>query len=333
MLLSIIIPHYNLPSELLERCIASIVRQEIATDDYEIIIVDDASHTPPVRIEEIFSGINIKLIITSHGGPGAARNRGIEEARGTYIEFIDADDMLITSKSYRLCLDKLRQEAPQILRFNYSILNPTGRSRKESTSTPTFSKTISGAKYMLRFNLSGSPCTYFFQRELAISNNIRFPENTYHEDEEFNTILHYHADTLIYSNAVLYRYCIRQGSITANNSPEFETKRIDDMLRIIERLAHFYSTCKKGSSDMQTKGFKHKYTMLGVDAILNMLYNGMNSKSIIDKCHERLAPIGLYPLPMTGFSVKYHLFRILANCKTGMKLLRALISSKKPSKQ
>ena len=39
MLLSIIIPHYNLPRELLERCIASITQLEIAADDYEIIVV------------------------------------------------------------------------------------------------------------------------------------------------------------------------------------------------------------------------------------------------------------------------------------------------------
>ena len=90
---------------------------------------------------------------------------------------------------------------------------------------------------MKEFNLSGSPCRYFVRRELLMEKNIRFPENIFHEDEEFNTILHYHADTLIYSNAVLYRYCIREGSTTANTSKEFERKRIDDMLHIIEHLA------------------------------------------------------------------------------------------------
>lgn len=333
MLLSIIIPHYNLPGELLERCIASIVRQGIATADYEIIIVDDASQTPPVWIEETFPDINIRLIIANHGGPGAARNRGIEEARGTYIEFIDADDMLVTGNGYRQCLDMLRQETPQILRFNYSVIRPNGKSKREKTDTLTFSGTISGAEYMFRFNLSGSPCTYFFQRELAMTKGVRFPENIYHEDEEFNTILHYHADTLIYSNAVLYRYCIREGSITANSSPEFETKRIDDMLRIIERLGHFHNAYKQSGNEMQAMGFEHKHTMLGVDAILNMLYNGMDSKSIIDKCRERLAPIGLYPLPKADYSMKYRLFRLLANSKSGMKMLRAVISSKKPVKQ
>ena len=116
MLLSIIIPHYNLPRELLERCIASITQLEMATDDYEIIVVDDGSHTPPLWVETSYPETNIRLITATHGGPGAARNRGIDEARGTYIEFVDADDTIITGNSYIQCLGKLRK-AP--LRFPY----------------------------------------------------------------------------------------------------------------------------------------------------------------------------------------------------------------------
>lgn len=333
MFLSIVIPHYNLPSNLLERCIASIVQQDIAIEDYEIIVVDDESQEPPVWVEERFQGTNIRLITAEHGGPGAARNRGIDEAKGTYIEFVDADDMLILGDSYRQCIEKLKSERPQILRFNYSVLAPGDKPQIKNNSSITFSNIISGAAYMRDFNLSGSPWNYFFKRELAVSKGIRFPENTFHEDEEFNTILHFHACTLIHCNAVLYRYCIREGSTTANSSSQFESKRIDDMLHVIERLWHFRNAYKSKSSTMQTKGFEHKYTMLGVDAILNMLYNGMTAKSIVSKCRERLAPIGLYPLPPAGYSMKYRLFRILANSKAGMKILRTFISSKKPKKQ
>lgn len=333
MFLSIVIPHHNLPIELLERCIASIVQQGIEPEDYEIIIVDDESQEPPTWFKETFPGINIRLITIPHGGPGAARNRGIDEAKGTYIEFVDADDMLIPGNRYKQCIEKLKRERPQILRFKYRVLLPGGNPHIESTRSAKFSNTISGAVYMRKFNLSGSPCTYFFERELAVSKGVRFPENTYHEDEEFNTILHYHANTLIYSNAVLYRYCIREGSITANTSDEFEEKRIDDMLRIIERLSHFRNAYKSNSNDIQFKGFEHKYTMLGVDFILNMLYNGMDAKSIIKKCRERLAPIELYPLPKAKYSIKYRLFRLLANSDKGMKILRAIVSSKKPKKQ
>lgn len=333
MFLSIIIPHYNLPCELLERCIASIVQQGIASDEYEIIVVDDASQEPPLWVEKSFPGIDIRLITAKHGGPGAARNRGIEEAKGIYIHFIDADDMLIPGSCYKQCIDKLHREMPQILRFKYRVVKPGMTPQIEKSQPITFSNTTSGAAYMRDFNLSGSSWTYFFQRKLAVSKEIRFPENIFHEDEEFNTILHYHATTLIHSNAVLYRYCIREGSTTANSSAQFETKRIDDMLRVIERIGHFRNAYSRISNPTQTRGLDHKYTMLGVDAILNMLYNGMDAKSIIDKCNEHLAPIGLYPLPKANYSIKYRLFRILANSNYGMRILRAIISSKKPAKQ
>ncbi len=330
MFLSIIIPHYNLPRELLERCLESITRLNIA-DEHEIIVVDDGSHEPPLWLNESYAGKNVRLITAPHGGPGAARNRGMDEARGTYIEFVDADDMLIPGSTYSQCIGKLHSERPQILHFNYSVVADAGKPVVENSRRVTFSNTISGATYMKKFNLPGSPCRYFFSRTLALEKNIRFPENILHEDEEFNTILHFHARTLVHSNATLYRYCIREGSTTANTSQEFEKHRISDMLHIIEHLAEFRET--QECSTLQAKGFEHKFTMLGVDAIVNMLRAGMKAKEIHTTCTERLAPLGLYPLPKASYSIKYRIFRLLANSKCGIRILRCLTPSRKPLKR
>lgn len=332
MFLSIIIPHYNLPRELLERCIASIVRLNIEAGSYEIIVVDDGSPEPPRWVEDSFPGTEIRLITAAHGGPGAARNRGIDEAKGTYIEFVDADDTLIADESYKVCLDKLRSERPDILHFRYQVVTSSKEISPKNTAATNFSNTISGAMYMKRFNLSGSPCCYFFRRELVIKRDIRFPENIFHEDEEFNTILHYHAGALVYCDAVLYNYCIREGSTTANSSKDFEEKRIEDTLHIIERLSDFRNA-QKECSNIQAKGFEHKFTMLCVDAIRNMLYIGMSARAIHGKCRERLAPLGVYPLPAASYSMKYRIFRLLANSKCGMRILRLVTPSHKPPKR
>ena len=332
MLLSIVIPHYNLQRELLERCIASIIAQGIAADDYEIIVVDDGSQEPPLWVESQYPGTNISLITATHCGPGAARNRGIEAAKGTYIEFVDADDTIIPGSSYSQCLDKLRSEMPQILHFRYRVVTGTDAPALQTKKRVTFSNTISGATFMKKFNLPGSPCRYFLNRSLTLEKGIRFPENIFHEDEEFNTILHFHARTLVYSDAVLYNYCIREGSTTANNSRGFETKRINDMLHIIERLAKFRST-QQHCNDLQDKAFRHKFTMLAVDAILNMLYNGMSASAIRKKCFEQLAPLGLYPLPHASYSTKYRIFRLLANNRCGMGVLHTIVPSHKPAKR
>ena len=333
MLLSIIIPHYNLQKELLERCIESIIGQGLPNDCYEIIVVDDASDNAPMWVESHYPGINISCIVTGHGGPGAARNKGMEVAKGKYIQFVDADDMLMPESNISQCLDTIQKERPQILRFNYQVRKSPDEPFLKEKKNPKFSNTISGAAYMRDKNLSGSPCTYFFLRELAIRKNIRFPENTFHEDEEFNTILHYHAQSLIYSNAVLYCYCTRQGSTTTNSSPEFEKRRIDDLLDAITRLKKFGDLNKESMNSTQKRGFEHKFTMLTVDAIINMMRTGMKTKSILEKCNERLAPIGAYPLPRASYSVKYRIFRLFANCKTGMYLLRMFTPGKRRTKK
>lgn len=333
MLLSIIIPHYNLPRELLERCIDSIVIQDIPPIDYEIIIVDDGSDEPPQWVEERYTGIDIRLIHAAHSGPGGARNRGIDEAKGQYIEFVDADDMLIPNSDIHTCLDVLRRDMPQILCFNSLTFKSHGNNAVDKSKKIEFSSTMSGAAYMRDFNLSGSPCVYFFQRSLAIEKGIRFPENIFHEDEEFNTILHYHAQTLIYCNATLYRYCIREGSTTVNSSAKFETGRIENILQVIERLSYFRDTFSKECNATQAMGFEHKFTMLAVDAIINMMNIGMDAKSIYDTCRKRLTPLGIYPLPKASYSIKYRIFRLLANSKMGLKILRNFISSKTLTKE
>ena len=332
MLLSIIIPHYSLPKELLAQCIDSITGQGVANEDYEIIVVDDGSPLPPTWIHALHRD-NIKLIESNHGGPGEARNKGIEAARGEYIQFVDADDYLLKNGQFAQCLAILRQERPQILRFNYIVKKSKSAITTDSRKQVKTSNTISGAIFMRDNNLSGSPCTYFFQRKLAIETGTKFTANIFHEDEEFNTLLHYHAQTLIASNATLYCYCIREGSTTANSSREFEARRIDNLFTIIERLAAFKEKNITNASTIQTEGIEHKLRMLTVDAILNMMFDGRRADETYTACMSRLSPIGLFPLPKASYSYKYRLFRALANRPLGMRILRIIVPDHKPAKK
>lgn len=87
--LSVIIPTYRRPAAL-ERCLASLARQEYPHDRFEVIVVEDGGTessdgwpTPP--------GICVKRLHVPHGGPAAARNHGAAEARGEVLLFIDDD--------------------------------------------------------------------------------------------------------------------------------------------------------------------------------------------------------------------------------------------------
>ena len=186
---------------------------------------------------------------------------------------------------------------------------------------------------MVERHLHGSPWSYIFERQVAIKHNLRFEPGVYHEDEEFNTKLHYYATSLIESNAIVYNYRIRPESITANSNPAFENKRIEDFLSLVERLAKFRDEQRPKSNSIQRRGLDHKITMLAVDAILNLMYDGRSASEIHRICIERLSPLLLYPLPRAPYILKYNIFRLLANSKIGLGVLRFLLPAHKPQKK
>ena len=100
-IVSIITPLYN-SATFIGQTIESVVRQ--AYQNWELIIIDDASTDGSAKIAEYFATKDerIKLIkLDSNQGPAAARNRGIKEASGRYIAFLDSDDLWHEEKLYK----------------------------------------------------------------------------------------------------------------------------------------------------------------------------------------------------------------------------------------
>ena len=95
MFLSIIIPIYNDEKYLVE-CLDSCLHQDIPSDDYEIICVDDGStdRTPEILRDYADCYPNIVLIFNQHQGGSLGRNTGLEAARGDYVWFVDHDDFI-----------------------------------------------------------------------------------------------------------------------------------------------------------------------------------------------------------------------------------------------
>lgn len=95
-IIDVIIPAYNVPDHILFRCLASIACQDIASE-LEVTIVDDASTQQNYAeiIKNFDSILKINLLrYDINGGPGVARQYGIDHTSNGYITFIDADDTL-----------------------------------------------------------------------------------------------------------------------------------------------------------------------------------------------------------------------------------------------
>lgn len=97
--ISVVVPVFN-GEKFIEETLMSVVRQ--TTLPLEIIVIDDGSQDNTCELIEEFScahpGITTTLIKSQHLGPGAARNKGIAAARGSWIAFLDSDDLWLPNK-------------------------------------------------------------------------------------------------------------------------------------------------------------------------------------------------------------------------------------------
>ena len=89
MKLSVIVPLYN-KAPYIQRALESVFAQTWV--DYEILVVDDGSTDEGAKIVRRFRDPRLRVISQANAGPGASRNRGLKEAQGAYVAFLDADD-------------------------------------------------------------------------------------------------------------------------------------------------------------------------------------------------------------------------------------------------
>jgi len=110
-MVSVIIPTYN-RQDLVVDSINSVLNQTYS--DFELLIVDDGSTDETRSVVESINDSRIRYIYKEHAGACAARNRGIDEAKGEYIAFEDSDDLWHP--------DKLKKQVEEIIKTDADIL-------------------------------------------------------------------------------------------------------------------------------------------------------------------------------------------------------------------
>lgn len=114
---SVVIPVYN-AEKFLVRCLDSIIRQNFK--DIEIILVNDGSNDNSLRICNEYSKKDKRIIVIDkiNEGPSIARNKGVLNAKGEYIMFVDSDDW-IESNMIANMHKKITEEKSDICISNY----------------------------------------------------------------------------------------------------------------------------------------------------------------------------------------------------------------------
>lgn len=315
-LVSFILTYYNEPIDLLRQCIDSIKALSLRPFEREIILVDDGSTASPLPYLSDCAD-EIIYIRQKNGGLSMARNTGIRIAQGQYLQFVDADDSLLTS-AYEHCMDLVRYQHPDMVLFDFTD-QPDVYSTYEDTPV------MSGATFLRTQNIRGTAWGYLFKRS-ALS-ELRFTPGIYHEDEEFTPMLMLRADTVVSTSAKAYHYTRRSGSITTTTSIRHRLKRLDDLQQILFRL-------QRTADSLPTEerlALRRRVHQLTMDYIYNVILL-TRSRHFLNRKLEELHRRNIYPLPDRDYTRKYNWFRRLANSGIGLSVLMRIIPLMKKEK-
>lgn len=295
--ISFVIAYHNEPEALLRDCIESIQALPFMKDEAEIVVVDDGSKVPLSlpRLEEAIQDSNTRIMVIrqEESGLSVARNTGISQSSGRYIQFVDADDCLIPS-AYEAVLGQVRAGTADLVMFRMSQSPsniPTPKVRPQEWRG-------SGASFLQQCNLRAAACAYAFRRDIL--GDLRFYPGLFHEDELFTPLLFLRANMLVDMDAKAYFYRQHEGTITHSNSSEKVQKRLNDIRFIINELRF---------SDEYL--LERRIRQLTVD----YLQKSWTLTHSLCELHRRSAELrrqGFLPLPLRRYSPRYLFVAVIA---------------------
>lgn len=241
MLYSIIIPIYN-TSKYLNECLTGLFRQDFSKEQYEIVLVDDAS-TENIsevvnHIIEVYVLNNVDTIIphiqfirhSNNKRQGGARNTGLTVAQGDYIFFLDSDDywnatnvlstfsLLLTCQKYDIIRSTLWERVPMEHKAKYEYL-PYDNQKLQTN----------GISYLSDSTFSYEICSSCYRRNFILQHNLFFRENIAFEDSDWSVKAYWYAKKVCLIKYPFYQY--RYNLYSTTNTLSVQTFK-DNILSI-----------------------------------------------------------------------------------------------------
>lgn len=273
-LVSVIMPVYN-AGELLNRSVSMLLRQTYA--NIEILLVDDGSTDDSLerarKIEE--TDRRVRVIHQENMGPAAARNTGMENARGEYYYFVDSDDE-ISEDTVLTLSSAIERDGVDLAVCGHSWVNKSG----ESFMTKTYEHKIFDGEYVRshydEFIVKTNPYAMFgalwnklYKAEIIKKNNLGIPLVRKGEDEIFNMMYLSCIDSVSFVPEVLYKYYIQPTEINSQKYFEGYFEKIIELKN--KQLEIAYNWNRKN-----TRVLEHICRTFAVyaDVYIQMRYNG-----------------------------------------------------------
>ncbi len=236
MRLSVVIPVYQ-SSNYLERCVKSVLSQSF--HNFELILIDDGSTDGCYEICNSLAAKDSRIVVehTPNRGLGAARNRGIELAKGKYITFIDSDDEIVPD-TFAPNMEILENEyMVDMLEYPISVHHNSKREKKIN-----FKPLIVSRREVFRHWLKSEgfkrcyACNKIFSRSLF--DDLRFPEGESFEDAAICPKIVKLCNAICYSNKGLYLYHANKGGITHNYSFTVQEPLLRHNITLLSSISH-----------------------------------------------------------------------------------------------
>lgn len=215
-LVSVVIPVYNV-ERFLRACVDSVIGQTYA--NIEIILVDDGSTDGCSAICDDYAlqDERVKIIHKPNGGLSDARNAGIGIAKGKYITFIDSDDY-VSDRLVELLYTELIKNNAQISFCDHRNIpedeNACSEVGEYNTQCYGGRECIREMYLPKRHGMDFIACAKLYLLSLFTDSGILYPVGRIYEDSFTTFKLMYHTEKMVFLDAEMYYYRMRDGSIT-----------------------------------------------------------------------------------------------------------------------
>ena len=232
--ISVVVPAYNIGSYL-PRCLDSLLAQ--TWEDLEILVVNDGSKDDTAAVMDRYAAEHpeIKAIHKENGGVTSARLRGVAEATGDWIGFVDGDDE-IDPQMYERLLKNAQNYGAQISHCGHQVIFPDGRiSYVHNSGTLRQQDRLTGIRDLLDGGqVESGLWSKLYRRELfeglteKMDASIRI-----NEDLLMNYYLFSRAERSVYEDFCPYHYILREGSASFR---VFNERSLFDPIRVRQKI-------------------------------------------------------------------------------------------------